>query len=264
MRFEKYEFEKIKSKFNTESDYIFQRMENWRHSDEYHSHDFYEWIIVYEGEYVQLVNEKEYTLRSNSCMLICPGDRHMLLRQSDKIKLVIFSVHAREMNTFANAFCIDSDEIKLFSANFDLRQSRIMYDFFLSDDLREYKLLLSNLIKIYMDASDRINIVPESLRLAMKEMLRVENLHKGISRFSEISGYSPSQLGRLMKKYYNITAYEYVKNTRLETAYNLLVSTKIHPEEISESLGYSSFSHFNKIFTQKYGVTPAKVRKYRI
>ena len=93
-------------------------------------------------------------------------------------------------------------------------------------------------------------------------MLKNENLRIGIKCFSELSGYSISHLRRLMKKYYNLTPHEYIKNARLESAYNMLISTQVCIEEISECLGYESFSHFNRIFSEKYGITPAKVRKY--
>jgi transcriptional regulator GlxA family with amidase domain len=55
--------------------------------------------------------------------------------------------------------------------------------------------------------------------------------------------------------------HDYILKLRLETAYNDVILTSRALEEISESVGYSSFSHFNKICKKKYGVTPAVLRK---
>ena len=37
--------------------------------------------------------------------------------------------------------------------------------------------------------------------------------------------------------------------------------TDMPMEEIGENVGYASFSHFNKIFKEKYGITPSLARK---
>ena len=41
----------------------------------------------------------------------------------------------------------------------------------------------------------------------------------------------------------------------------MLILTQESSENIADSVGYSSFSHFSKIFTQKYRMSPAVVRK---
>ena len=41
----------------------------------------------------------------------------------------------------------------------------------------------------------------------------------------------------------------------------ILEETENGAEEISEEIGFKSFSHFNKIFKEKYGITPSLLRK---
>ena len=60
-----------------------------------------------------------------------------------------------------------------------------------------------------------------------------------------------------------MTLHQYVTNLRLERAKEELLMTTKSAEEISEEVGYASFSHFQKIFKKKYGVTPAVWRKKR-
>ena len=64
-----------------------------------------------------------------------------------------------------------------------------------------------------------------------------------------------------MKKYYNMNSNEFIKNLRLEYAYNEIIMSKNHLMDISENAGYQSFSHFNQIFKKKYGISPSALRK---
>lgn len=254
-----YEFDKIQ--YNTKSVYIFQPIKNRKLSNIYHSHDFYEWIFVFDGSCTQIVNEKEYFLDKNTCFLLRPGDRHKFIRQSDNINMISLSVKKEEFESFLNVFNFQGKMLTLFYTKTDLRQSRVLFDLYYANKEYEYKLMLSILIKIYIDTYEEKSDIPSSLKFAVNEMLKTENLKVGVDKFVELSNYSQSHLSRLIKKHFNITLHEYILNTRLESAYNALIFSNVNIEELSESLGYASFSHFNKIFKKKYGITPSALRK---
>lgn len=55
--------------------------------------------------------------------------------------------------------------------------------------------------------------------------------------------------------------YEYLKNLRLEEAFNLLISKDMRVNEVSEFLGYKSFGYFSKIFKDYFGASPKKVQQ---
>lgn len=77
---------------------------------------------------------------------------------------------------------------------------------------------------------------------------------------SEIVGYHPYHLNRLMKKSTGTTLRQYLINYRIEMAKRLLRETDIRISEISERCGYKSFSNFSEDFKRKTGVTPIKYR----
>ena len=253
-----YKFENLRR--NTESSYIFQTVKNRELSDIYHSHDFYEWVIVVEGSCTQIINEKNVHMDKSSCLLMCPGDRHKYVSQSDDVNIISVSVEKEEFDRFATAFGFEKDK-NCFLTALNTNSFSAVLGFYHSNCEAEYKLLLANLIKISIDAFTETDGVPALLKFAVNQMMKPENLKVGIKRFTELSGYSKTHLSRLMIKHYGVTLHQFVFNTRLESAYNLLVLTKINTEELSESLGYASFSHFNKIFKSKYGITPAALRK---
>lgn len=155
--------------------------------------------------------------------------------------------------------------------NFLLTPQRILFNsncslsglnnFLFSYDENDCRLLLCSLFNMFLHPSANKKILPKALILAMSEMKKEENLKCGISAFVSISNYSQSHLSRLMKKYFNMNIHDYILHLRLEKAYNDIIFTKESLQDISESVGYASFSHFNKIFKQKYNIIPAILRK---
>ena len=103
--------------------------------------------------------------------------------------------------------------------------------------------------------------IPAELSAAIEEMKKKENLQKGIHAFSALSHYSHSHLARLIKAHFGISLKQYINEMRLQRAYNEIVLTNESAEEIAEGVGFSSFSHFSKIFKKRFSATPAAIRK---
>ena len=92
-------------------------------------------------------------------------------------------------------------------------------------------------------------------------MNTMENIKEGIPAFLRVSGYSHSQLCRLMKKWLDTTPKEYINKVRLEHAYTMIVSSDQRFEEIADAIGFLSVSHFSDLIKKTYGFTPAELRK---
>lgn len=259
----RYEFETIRH--NQSSDYIFQTISKRRLSNIYHSHDFYEWIIVLNGNCRQIVNEKQAEMKKNMCMLLCPGDSHCFTAQSEDVNVMALSISESEISRFEAVFDLEDDCLKLSEFMLSSEQVRELLNFYCSFRECEYKLLLANLIKLYIDNANGQNEVPFLIRIALGEMQKTENMKGGVERLAALSGYSRTHLNRLMKSHFGTSIHEYILNIRLEYVYNELILSNTDAETLSESVGYASFSHFNRIFKNKYGITPAEVRrKYKL
>lgn len=72
--------------------FIFQTIENRKLTNVYHSHDFYEFIIVSRGMCLAFINGKEYRLERNDIVFMSPKDRHCFLKQSADLNISSFSV----------------------------------------------------------------------------------------------------------------------------------------------------------------------------
>lgn len=77
--------------------------------------------------------------------------------------------------------------------------------------------------------------------------------------------YNSTYISRCMKKVFQCTPLEYLKNYRMEKAKLLLINTDFSISSIAEKVGFNNFSYFIKCFTEYEKITPKLFReKYRI
>lgn len=89
-----------------------------------------------------------------------------------------------------------------------------------------------------------------------------ENYREAISvkELAEVCQFSEYHFMRLFRKYTNMTCIDYINTYRLSSALEELENTDHSITEIAISNGFNTISYFNRLFRQKYGMTP---REYR-
>ena len=262
-------FEFVKIRFGKNQDYIFQYIHQRKLSPVCHSHDFYEIAWVLDGSCVQGINEVRYEMAGGAISLLRPGDAHVFFDQSEDLEMIGLSVRCEEFERVCSVFG-KAAVTELWAENASpvtapcelmLRQDRVLAIPYAEYGDEECKLLLLALVKALMDRRRQRSSVPSAMRHLLETMRERENLRRGLCAMVELSGYSQSHLFRLVKQYTGVNPNEYIKDLRLEAAYHDLISTRRRLEDIATDVGYESFSHFNRIFKQKYGITPAALRK---
>ena len=73
--------------------------------------------------------------------------------------------------------------------------------------------------------------------------------------------FQKDYFNRLIKKNTGMTYSEFLQDIRLKKAGQLLLQTDTNVSEIAELVGYHNKGYFYKIFTERYGTTPAIYRK---
>ena len=236
----------------------------------YHSHDFYEVICFLRGEGLQTLNETQLKSKENDVVILRPCDRHSFFSQTNDIEMVSLSIKKEEFELFSVAYdphllnVINNSPcpITFSSSLFELRN-------FCENTKRsitEYdcKFLLSYFLNMYISETDCLthnSEIPQMIVSAIEEMKKSDNLKRGIDAFTELSHYSHSHLARLIKTHFGVSLKQYINEMRLQNAYNDIILTNKSTEEISENLGFASISHFNKIFKDRFLITPAELRK---
>lgn len=81
------------------------------------------------------------------------------------------------------------------------------------------------------------------------------------TKLSEVFGYHPYHLNRLMKAALGTTLHRYLIFYRIEKAKRFLTDTESTVLEISKMCGYNNFSNFSYDFKKRTGYTPLRYRE---
>ncbi len=95
------------------------------------------------------------------------------------------------------------------------------------------------------------------LRYLDREYLQIKN----VSEIAEKLSYSEYYLSHLFKKKMGITIKEYLANKKLTYAMQLLKTSDMSVEKISDSLGFSSAHSFRRMFKQYTGYSPREFKE---
>lgn len=120
-----------------------------------------------------------------------------------------------------------------------------------------FYLLLDELLK----GVETTTLSKEELLLNKAMNYMRENPDCLIPKVASHCNISESGFYNLFKKYSKMTPTQYRVGAKLDKAFNLIVSTDIPIEQISDICGFSSSSYFRKHFIKKYKKTPSKIRK---
>lgn len=96
----------------------------------------------------------------------------------------------------------------------------------------------------------------------MEGFLR-RNLHQSVSNtdLAKLVSLSPSQLTRVFRSVHGVTPLHHLMRLRLEHAEVLLRDSTLSISEIALHLGFSSFSHFSRLFKRERGFSPREFRR---
>lgn len=250
--------------------YKFQ-MTNYRKlSRTVHDHTFYELIYVVSGQVSHIINDTELSMGRHSAVILVPGDSHLFDSQSEDASLAVISFSSAEAEKFISLYgnvfdrkgklpaLLKIGEADAVDLNHICENIKGLMD---EQSLLYVKILLGKFVHLKASGVQEREMLPKGLAEALEKYCSPEHISEDVEALERFSGYSKTHLTRLMKKHLNTTVHEYIKNRRLALAYELIVSTDKSFEEISESVGYNSFSYFYRIFTDKFKVSPSNLRK---
>ncbi len=106
---------------------------------------------------------------------------------------------------------------------------------------------------------------PSTSRDRMKQLLGYIEEHYGekitIQQAAGFCGYSSSHFMKYFKKYTGMAFIEYLNDHRLASAGHELLNSKSSVTSIAQNCGFDNLSYFNRLFRQKYGVSPGQYRR---
>lgn len=236
-----------------------------------HYHEFFELYYLESGERCQMIQDELTVIKSGDFMLFSPYMMHHSYgRENIPFKRIVlyFSVDEIESKSMYNGLlnsCCFYPKDKGISFSIHRILEMLLNEENNSDDFSaEYKKTLVNLLIITIlrranpksqnILGSRINQVINFIHNNYKDDLNLELLAKKffISKF---------HLSREFKRVTQKTVIQYINRTRIMNAQRKIMETKKSLTEISHETGFSSLTHFNRVFKAETHQTPSEYRK---
>lgn len=241
-----------------------------------HTHNFYEFFIVTTGEAIHEINGKTKKLYKGTLQLIRPDDKHKIisspLKKSTHINI---SITVDKIIELCNAINIDIEDLNEsyiqpinLSVNeleyFLKRTERIRLLMFNNDKhfiTLTYGIVSEFICLLYNNSVNSQSNIPDYLTETLEKLHSPKYYGCCAEDVYNLMGFSPPVVIEIFKKYTGLTVTQYLRQTKLSISCELLESTNLSIIEISSLMGYSSLSHFSRVFKETIGITPAAYRK---
>lgn len=239
-----------------------------------HYHDELEFICVYEGRFSCTVYDKEYIAEAGDVIFINARVPHSTLRLTP-CKKGLLQFRESEFNDNEIAKIIKYSmrfqsqvyyPIKIFSSPALFDAINDIFDE-TAEKQKSYEIFIKSNIYRILGILYREGVLSDAERLySTREIQKIlpilsyvnanyaENIT--LEQVSDRLGFDQSYFCRIFKTATGATFTEYLNFVRICKAENMLVKTHDSILEISEAVGFSSVSYFNRIFKRYRNCSP--------
>jgi len=244
-----------------------------------HWHDYFELEIVLEGHGKHHFNDSVYDLHPGNAYIVTPIDFHsvVFVEKEDSnvvhIQFDSFTMSSDVTQLIASSKApitteFDADELKYVG---DLCNRLIFeYENQRSDSQFLIKAMLEQLCILMVRKSKPISHTGDP-QMRDETVLQVVNYLNynfrtkiSLKQVAEKFLLNPNYLGEKFQKTLGVAFTTYVNDLRLTYAMKLLKNSDLSIKQISEDSGFTSVSYFIKLFSDKYGSSPQRMRNNRL
>ena len=260
-----YSFEKLRRPFHGYGGVSFESISSLIHQH----NDFYELILITQGEFQHTINNSTTVLPAGTLLLFKPGVTHQLYTEPFTSTHFVLCIEQKHFSHF----------MQLRFSDFKTSEYPEYFQTSISKEKLKYIEYLGTLI--CKNAGDKRYLADEILLLAINEFLsRPQTLDCNIyiaeiiqkfknqlymnTSIKDICAnypYSQPMLLQEFKKFTGFTMVDYRQKIKLNYACQLLTETDAKVGNIASALGYDSLSYFLQIFKKEYQMTPSQYRK---
>lgn len=241
-----------------------------------HWHEFYELTFVLGGEGGHLLNGVAYPLVQGNLFLLTPGDFHELTPQPDTCLELYNLIFADEiLNEELSQLLFDNLPERV--ATFDGPEYTTIKNSFevlwVEMDLARpcYQLIIrSEIIRLLVELVRKCQVTlpqspkadqPQAIRLALtylhhhfRESLTLKDIAAQVQ-------LSPNYFSESFTRVTGVSFQTYLISLRLRFAASLLRVSRLNVTDICYAAGFNTLSHFERLFKQKYQVSPQAYRR---
>ena len=255
-----------------------------------HSHNYIEIVYMYSGSTTHIINGgEELVLKQGEFLLLNQHATHLIKKANEKdiaVNLFIlpkFFDAALELtgrdNIFA-AFLINGLKIKdegLSFLHFKSAQNKAVQSIAKSivlsfldgnTDTKVYKLSLGLLLLQLLGADNELFIKENggSMKHITAQALRLiesDPISATVEEIAKKNSVTGAYVSKSVKKITGKTFKDILIEKRLLKAKELLIDTNLSVTDICVAVGYDNTSHFYRLFSKRFGVSPANYRRLK-
>lgn len=121
---------------------------------------------------------------------------------------------------------------------------------------------IMNICAEYISLSNRLNLTDKNLAHEIKKYINQNYAERiTLDSLSNRFFYSKTTIMNSFKSAYGMSVNQYLQDTRLNHAQQLLEHSDDSIHTVSEKCGFLDQNYFSKVFSKKYGVTPSSYQK---
>ena len=234
--------------------FVVNRGNGWR---DYHL------LLIISGKCIAYHNKNEYVLFPGDIVLYAPGEaqKYTFIHECKSLWIHFSGTAVEEI--------LDSCSLK--SGAYHLKPDEQLNNIFYTiikrfHNEKTLKYTNASVIELLCTISDKIHNsytqnCPSGIYDVANYITQNYKNNFTIEELAKISGYSKSRFFFLFKYHMDKTPVEFLRDIRLSSSRDLLVSTNLSVNEISLCSGYVDALYFSRIFKDKYGVSPTQFRK---
>ncbi len=235
-----------------------------------HFHDEAEVIFVLSGTATAICNGETYSLSAGSILLVGPNLIHAYRDRSQDFCQYVMIINPGRLNK--NTEYLLSQGIPESPVWQDSEKSSpvwqlidIAYEIQQEISLITLQNLLSTIVSLILEkhtitkqtgSKHGVRSILEYCRLHYQEPISLKLL-------SDTLHFSQSYISHSFRRELNMSLPDYINGLRLNEAVRMLQNTNMSIADIAVSAGFPTARTFNRIFYQKYGISPSVFRKNR-
>ena len=235
-----------------------------------HQHlDFYEIIIITQGELEHTINGTTTTLPAGTLLLFRPGITHALFTEPFKSTHFVMCIEKTFFEQYVSRIfpTFDMSNYGDFASKL-ISKEKIRYIEYLGGKLTKNSrpilsmadeilfLCISDFI-YYNDTLDCDVYIAEIIQKLNNQLY----MNLSVTEICEHYPYSQSMLLRQFKKLTGMTMVEYKAEQKMKFACQLLSMSDMKIIDIASTLQYNSLSYFLHAFKEAFDMTPSEYRK---
>jgi len=245
-----------------------------------HYHDYYEIFLVTKGKLIHVVNNEKIVLQKGHLVFIRPYDVHGFEETREEkcgfINLAILFDAIEDFFNYMGAgfnrnallnlplppmMMLSPSQGQLLVEKMDRLHTIPVND----KEIKRMHLRIL-LVEIFANYFNSIRQwdkreIPQWLELVTEEMQKPQNFTEGLPALNRIACKSKEHLCRVFRKYFDKSPSRYINELRLNYAANQILYSQNQITQIAFDSGYENLSHFYHLFSDYFGLSPAKFRE---